>query len=294
VQISIYRPNYTTDGSKDPSEAPTAPAFELGRVQYAFPAPLISFVVSSDMLAMGLASNLIVLIELSHAEQVVKVQIPRKPSEMSIHKLFMDPSGRHIIVTSTQGENWYLHRSWRKPKQLKGFKMVIESVAWNKSALLSSTHSTSTREILIGARNGTIYEAALDAAEDLFKSHERYQQSIFSLPERHPITGIKFDYFPPTDPKKALVLITTATRIYQFAGSIDRKSEDVGRVFTSLFAAYREKAPSGHLIIFLFFFDLTPHNQRSSNFRVVSNIQNCNSLLPIPTKHFRCPSAWLG
>ena len=258
MQISIYCPNYTTDGSKDPSEAPTAPAFELGRVQYAFPAPLISFVVSSDMLAMGLASNLIVLIELSHAEQVVKVQIPRKPSEMSIHKLFMDPSGRHIIVTSTQGENWYLYRSWRKPRQLKGFKMVIESVAWNKSALLSSTHSTSTREILIGARNGTIYEAALDAEEDFFKSHERHIQSIFSLPERHPITGIKFDYFPPADPKKALVLITTATRIYQFVGSIDRKSEDVGRVFTSLFAAYRETAPSWHLITFLFFFDLTP------------------------------------
>lgn len=249
MQISIYRPNYTTDGSKDSSsEAPTVPAFELGRVQYAFPAPLISFVVSSDMLAMGLASNLIVLIELSRAEQVVKVQIPRKPSEMSIHKLFMDPSGRHIIVTSTQGENWYLYRSWRKPRQLKGFKMVIESVAWNKSALLSSTHSTSTREILIGARNGTIYEAALDAEEDFFKSQERYLQSIFSLPERHPITGIKFDYFPPTDPKKALVLITTATRIYQFVGPIDRKSEDVGRVFTSLFTAYRETAPSRHLL----------------------------------------------
>ncbi len=57
-----------------PSEAniPSTPAFELGRVQYAFPAPLISFVVSSDMLAMGLASNVIVLIELSHAEQVMK------------------------------------------------------------------------------------------------------------------------------------------------------------------------------------------------------------------------------
>lgn len=232
-----------SDEEPDSSDTPTVPAFELGRVQYAFPAPLISFVVSSDMLAMGLASNLIVLIELSHAEQVVKVQIPRKPSEMSIHKLFMDPSGRHIIVTSTQGENWYLYRSWRKPRQLKGFKMVIESVAWNKSALLSSTHSTSTREILIGARNGTIYEAALDAEEDFFKSQERYLQSIFSLPERHPITGIKFDYFPPTDPKKALVLITTPTRIYQFVGSIDRKSEEVGRVFTALFAAYRESAP---------------------------------------------------
>jgi hypothetical protein len=155
----------------------------------------------------------------------------------------MDPSGRHIIITSIQGENWYLFRTWKKPRQLKGFKMVIESVAWNKSALLSSTHSTSTREILIGARNGAIYEAVLDAEEDFFKSQERYLQSVFSLPERHPITGIKFDYFPPSDPKKALVLVTTPTRIYQFSGPIDKKSEDIGRVFSLLFASYRDIAP---------------------------------------------------
>ena len=196
------------------------------------------------MLVMGLSSNMLVLIELSHADQVIKIKIPRTLTEMTIYKLFMDPSGRHIIITSLQGENWYLFRSWKKPRQLKGFKMIIESIAWNKSALLSSTHSTSSRELLIGARNGVIFEAVLDAEEDFFKSQERYLQSVFSLPERHPITGIKFNYFPPSDPKKALVLVTTPTRIYQFNGPIDRKSEDIGRVFSSLFASYRDIAPS--------------------------------------------------
>lgn len=223
---------------------PPAPIFELGPVQFSFPAPLVSFVVSSDLLVMGLNNNLLVLIELSHADQVIKIQIPRKPTEMTLCKLFMDPSGRHIIITSTQGENWYLYRNWKKPRMLKGFKMVIESVAWNKAALLSSTHSTSTKELLIGARNGTIYEAVLDAEEDFFKSQERYLQSVFSLPERHPITGIKFDYFSLADVRKALVVITTTTRIYQFVGPVDRKSEEAGKVFSQLFAGYRETAPS--------------------------------------------------
>ena len=205
------------------------------------------------MLVMGLSSNLLVLIEHSHADQVIKIKIPRTLNEMSIYKLFMDPSGRHIIITSTQGENWYLFRSWKKPRQLKGFKMVIESVAWNKSALLSSTNSTSTREILIGARNGAIFEAVLDAEEDFFKSQERYLQSVFSLPERHPITGIKFDYFPTSDRKRALVLVTTPTRIYQFSGPVDGGSGDIGRVFTPLFASYRDVAPS---IQHHYYFDL--------------------------------------
>ncbi|KAJ7630800.1 Pep3/Vps18/deep orange family-domain-containing protein [Roridomyces roridus] len=219
----------------DPAAA-TAPIFDLCRVQYAFPAPLAAFVVCSDMLAMALATNIIVLIELSHADQIVKVQIPRKPSEMTVHKIFMDPSGRHIIVTSTQGENWYLYRSGKKPpRQLKSFKMVIESLAWNKAALLSSSHSKSTREILIGSQNGVVYEALIDAEEDFFKSPDRYLQTVLTTRERQPITGIKFDFFPPSDPRKVLVILTTDTRIYQYAGVPDRRSEDGGRVFSSLF-----------------------------------------------------------
>ncbi|KAI0361279.1 hypothetical protein OH77DRAFT_1585409 [Trametes cingulata] len=219
---------------------PAAPIFQLGEVQCPLSAPLVSLVVSSDSLYMGLANNLIIQIELSRAEQFIRIQIPRKPNEFTIHKLFLDPSGRHLLVTSLQGENWYFYRGWKKPKQLKGFKMVIESVAWNKAALLSSSHSTSTREILVGARNGTIYEAVLDAEEDFFKSQERYLQAVYTLPERHPVTGLKYDMFPPVDPKWALVLVTTPTRIYEFVGKPARRSEEGGRVFTAFFG---ETAP---------------------------------------------------
>ncbi|KAI0257614.1 Pep3/Vps18/deep orange family-domain-containing protein [Lactifluus subvellereus] len=225
-----------------PSHA-LAPIFDIGRVQYSLPAPLVSLVVASDVLAMGLSSNFIVLIELAHADQEIKVPIPRKPAEFSIYKLFLDPSGRHLIITSIEGENWYLFRGWKKPKQLKTFKMVIESVAWNKAALLSSSHLTSTREILIGARNGTIYEAILDAEEDFFKSQERYLNAVFSLPERQAITGINFDFFPSIDPKKALVVAITTSRIYQFTGTLSRRLDEGGRVFGTLFAAYRDTAP---------------------------------------------------
>ena len=227
------------------SAVASAPIFELGRVQYTFPAPLVSLAVCSDMLAMGLSSNTIVLIELSHSDQIIKVPLPPKPTDMTIYKLFMDPSGRHIIITSLQGQNWYLYRTWKKPKHLKGFKMVIESIAWNRSALLSSAQSTSTREFLIGAKNGTIYEAILDAEDDFFKSQERYLQSVFTLSERQPVTGLRFDLFPPSEPKKAFVLATTPMRIYQFVGSIGKKTDE-GRMF-SLFTAYRDADPSKYV-----------------------------------------------
>lgn len=193
---------------------------------------------------MGLSNNLVIMIELSRPEHVVKLPIQRKPNEMTLYKVFLDPSGRHLIVTSTQGENWYLFRGWKKFKQLKSFKMVIESIAWNKAGLLSASNLTSSREFLIGARNGTVHEALLDAEEDFFKSQERYVSPVFSLPERPPITGIQFQLLPPLDPKQAIVVITTPSRIYQLAGSLDRRSEDNNRLFAPLFAKYRDTAPS--------------------------------------------------
>lgn len=204
----------------------------------------MSLAVSSDIVAMGLSNNSVTIIELSRAEQVIRLNIQRKPTEMTLYKMFLDPSGRHLIVTSTQGENWYLYRGWKKFKQLKNFKMVIESIAWNKAGLLSASNSTSSKEFLVGGRNGTVHEALLDAEEDFFKSQERYVYPVYALPERQPVTGIHFQLVPPSDPKIAVVLLTTPTRIYQFAGTLDKRSDENSRVFSSLFARYREIAPS--------------------------------------------------
>lgn len=187
------------------------------------------------MLAMALSTNVIVLIELSHSDQVIKIPIQRKPADMTIYKIFMDPSGRHIIITSTQGENWYMCPPWKKPRPLKSFRMVIESVAWNKAALLSASYAKST-QILIGGQNGVVYEALIDAEEDFFKSPDRSLQTVLTLRERHPITGIKFDFFPPSNPQKALVILTTDTRVYQYVGAPNRQSEDGSRVFSNLFS----------------------------------------------------------
>lgn len=226
----------------------SAPIFELGRVQYAIPAPLVSLAVASDFLCMGLSTNLIIMIELSRPDQVTKLNIQRKTSEMTLYKLFLDPSGRHLIVTSTQGENWYLFRGWKRFKQLKNFKMVIESISWNKSALLSSSNSTSSREFLVGGRNGTVHEALLDAEEDFFKSQERYIYPVYTLPERQPVTGIQFQYLS-TDARQAIVVITTPTRIYQLFGPVDRRGDESNRVFSPLFAKYRDTPPSTFTVI---------------------------------------------
>jgi hypothetical protein len=273
-----------------------APVFNLGTVDFPLPAPLVHMAVCSEVIALGLATNLIVLIlmDAARSEQVIQVQIPRKPSEFTLYKVFLDPSGRHLIATSTQSENWYLYRGWKKPRQLKSYKMVLESVGWHRGALLTSARSTSTREMLLGARNGTIYEAILDAEEDFFKSQERYLQPVFSLPERYPITGINFEFYPSSDPKKALVVATTPSRIYQFTGTPDRRSEEGGRIFAGLFAAYRDSSPSEYSVSHISETVMLTPTKRLWSFLGIFNIPNYICTFPTPNKQHRCQNHWRG
>ena len=186
------------------------------------------------------------MLDLKNPVDVVKVEISKKTVEFKINKIFLDPSGRHLLINSVQGETLYLYRGWKKPKPLKRFtssKLVIDSVAWNRHTLFNPKHSMLTGSFLVGTRGGAIYEACLDAEDDFFKSQEKLLKLVFNLPDRQPATGIMFENFPPSDGRKCLVILTTPSRIYQFTGVSDRQSADGSEAFTSLFSKYRDLAP---------------------------------------------------
>ena len=90
----------------------------------------------------------------------------------SIHRLFLDPSGRHVIVSTAAGESYYFFSGWegtvkraRTLPKLRG--IVINAVSWNSPLAQSSSQvaqtTTSTKEILLGDTKGNIYECVIDA-----------------------------------------------------------------------------------------------------------------------------------
>lgn len=203
------------------------------------------------MLYMACSNDLLIHINLRNPEKIAKI-----PLKGPVYKLFLDPSGRHLIIATTQGDNLYLYSKWKEflPRPIKSFKMAIESIAWNAPFLLSKAGelATTTRELLIGARNGIIYEGCLESKEELFKAHDRNVYSVCHLPEKQPITGLCFQWFggSGTDGKRGIAVVTTATRIYQFVGMVSEKRIEEGvRVFTSLFSNYQgaELSVSMHL-----------------------------------------------
>lgn len=203
--------------------------------------------VSSNIIILALANNSLRQLNLRQPDAIATISLSTKKSatELTIYRVFLDPTGKHTIITTEQGDNFYCYDGWPKARQLAKWRMVIETVAWNSSKP-STSKTPSTREIVLGARNGTIYETVLDAHDDFFKSQDRYLQTLLTLPEKQPVHGIITETFSSPDAKtrRAAILVTTPTRLYQFTGLLDKKGDDGGKVFDSLFEPYRSTAPS--------------------------------------------------
>ena len=151
----------------------------------------------------------------------------------------MDPSGTHVIISMSTANNWYLHGTWKKKLYyLKDMKVcikiilfyydninyiilkkgiIVESVAWDKK----SADIETTKQILIGAANGTIFETCIEIPQaQIAKCKQKIFRPVYNIGDDMKITGLAFERFPPTpgQPTKFLVMATTATRFYQFIG----------------------------------------------------------------------------
>lgn len=231
----------------------------------------------------------LVRINLDDPERTIEAEVPMPPlprmrngppsdvSLMGPHKMFSDRTGKHLILTTRSGDNFYWISGWKRARILPRLKgLVIESVAWNQAGESSqraakahrrgqSTSFVSTGEILIGSQEGDIFETMLvsqsssDADEGDFLDRiarrtatggpevDRYLRHLFRLPERQPITGLSTQIFQPGPAARAVVVATTSTRIYEFVGELrkGRSDTDISEgedLYEKLFAPYRSDA----------------------------------------------------
>jgi hypothetical protein len=143
----------------------------------------------------------------------------------AIHRLFVDPTGNHTLISLTNGDNYYIHRSQAKARGpiTKLRSVVVDSVAWNHSPRSPSANESSGA-VLLGSSIGVIYEATFSAS----KGHTVSQ--VFRLRENQPICGLQMQALPGAQGGYFVMAVTgRRTRCYQFLG---------GPTFDRLFAKY--------------------------------------------------------
>ena len=144
--------------------------------------------------------------------------------------MFLDPSASHLIVSTTAGENYYLHTQSRQPKQLSRLKGVnIESIAWNPSL-----PTASTREILVGATDGNVYEVYIEPSTEFYRREEKYLKAVYKSSDG-PVTGLWADLIAGK-PDVRRVLVATQSSLLHFVGRIGRPGhEGGGSIYSKLF-----------------------------------------------------------
>lgn len=153
--------------------------------------------------------------------------------------MFLDPSASHLIVTTTLGENYYLHTQSRQPKPLTRLKGVsIESVAWNPSL-----PTASTREILLGTTDGNVYEAYIEPSTEFYRREEKYVTAVYRTPEASAVTGIWTDNEPSMGEQKR-VLVATHAKLVHFIGRVGRHGKEGGGSIYADF--FQREAPVMH------------------------------------------------
>jgi len=160
------------------------------------------------------------------------IDLPKKPSEVGvIRRMFLDPTASHLIVCTALGENYYLHSQSRQARPLPRLRGVsVESVAWNPAL-----PTASTREILIGASDGNIYEGYIETATEFYRREEKYLKNLQKLPDG-PITGLWVDSLPGHSDTRR-VLVSTQNRLLHYVGKVGRGHDGSSSIYTRIFDA---------------------------------------------------------
>ena len=113
----------------------------------------------------------------------------------------------------------------------------IEGIAWNPSL-----PTASTREILIGAVDGNVYEDYIEPSNEFYRSQEKYLKSVYKTQEG-PVAGLWVDLIPGRSDSRR-VMVATPTKLLHFVGRIGRHGQEgSGSIFTKLFET---EAPTLH------------------------------------------------
>ncbi|KAJ3258408.1 hypothetical protein HDU77_002252, partial [Chytriomyces hyalinus] len=212
----------------------TGGVFSLDRVQFSFPGPLIAMAVANNMMAVALrvnsssnqSNNMLFWIDLGQTQSIEEIEVPLRIKNDSVRSVFMDPFARHLILSTQLGDNYYLHRGSKRLKNLPKFKgIIIECIAWGSPP--RNQVDVSTGLMLIGSKQGHIFEAELQSTDEYFKKEERYFQQIFTMPDDLPVCGIRKAKFQASTNKYA-VIVNTPNRLYQFIGTAFESAEAGG------------------------------------------------------------------
>lgn len=218
------------------------PIFNRVKLNYKPSATITHLCVGNNVLVVALSTNTLTRVEID-SQSTSEIELPSSMTDR-VHQIFVDPTGRHLIVSMNSQDNYYisLGTASKKPKAIPKLKgHLVNSVGWNYRNI---SNEKSTGAILIGTSKGLIFETELTQYDDnkFFQSSiENYLKQLFTVDaeKQEPVTSLQFDRMPSDSSFgscRYYILATTPGRLYQFIGTVIQSAEPP--MFAPLFQPY--------------------------------------------------------
>ncbi|KAJ3227511.1 Vacuolar protein sorting-associated protein 18 like protein [Clydaea vesicula] len=251
----------------EPKHFHSTTQFHLDKVQFQTTINYITIV--DNILTIFTRNNIIKRIDLTKQNSITDYPFKFVDQGNEV-KIFTDNSTKHTII-STNGQNFYLFHSQKKPHPLIKLKgIIIESIAWlsNPNAINSDL---TTGIFLIGSKQGHVFECELQPTEEEFFSKksvsEKQLRQVFSLNDKgYTVNHIHFEKFL-SDSAMCAVFLTTTIKFYLFIGKLNEAAGDFGifdNVFNApIYSSFQEIPNELNCADFQYFYPLNEDNSNA-------------------------------
>ncbi|KAK6624157.1 hypothetical protein RUM44_011015 [Polyplax serrata] len=227
--------NIPKNGFVDMKLEDETPIFSKKRVNFSPTSSITHMAVGSDIILIAMSNGILLRINLHQPEHPEEIDLS-KYSNLKLANVFLDPTGQHILLsleskqTEVPSEVLYLSKRNSKLKHVgKARGLDITAIAWN----YANQSKSSSGAILLGTSKGLIFETEISYEnEGLLQSGlEEYWKQVFDIGKGTdtPITGMHMYRLPGKD--KYFIMVTTATKLYQFRGSVTDDKPVLQQVF---------------------------------------------------------------
>ena len=105
-----------------------------------------------------------------------------------VHRVFVDPTGSHVVLSTVSGSIYYLHAESIALKPISGLHgdIRVESLSWDRGMLTPQC----TGPVLLGTNQGSLYMFEIKSNGELLPA-----SLLFRLDVTSPIDSIKFERF---------------------------------------------------------------------------------------------------
>ncbi|KAJ3449016.1 vacuolar protein sorting-associated protein 18 [Anaeramoeba flamelloides] len=197
---------------KNNKQTPKKPIFNFQKLFYKSKTEIRSVQSANNIVVIAETRGPIKWIDLNNVSLVNEIIIDKKNERVSVRKLFLDPSGNHVIVSLKNKTNYYLCLSKQKSIMLKISERRIESVCWYPQ--VTQKKSTPTNYILAGTNKGEFYKISFLQRYNI-QIDLLFKTINLEIRKEVPITSIFYQRYQKQQ-DKTLVIFSTSGSLHNF------------------------------------------------------------------------------